>query len=60
MTRKKLFLTLGLMAGTVLHAASSPAGAVTVSEDDQTFTLASSLVRAMVAKSSGERINHIP
>jgi rhamnogalacturonan endolyase len=55
MTCKILFLTLVLFVGTAFYPAA--AGAVTVSEDDQTFTLANGVVTAMVAKSSGDLVS---
>ena len=54
---KILFLTLALILGTFINSAIAAAAAVTVSEDDSTFTLANGIVTAMVAKSSGDLVS---
>ena len=51
--RKILFLTLGLIAGTVRYPASAAPGAVTISQDDNLYTLANGSVTAQVSKISG-------
>jgi rhamnogalacturonan endolyase len=54
MMRKALVFAIGLMAGTLLHAATTPASTVTVTEDDATFTLANGIITASVSKRSGD------
>ena len=51
--RKILFLALGLVAGTALFPAIAAPGAVTISQDENLYTLANDSVTAQVSKISG-------
>ena len=53
MMRKILILTLTLIVGTVVNQARAAAGAVTVSEDDNSFTLANGIAYCQAAVDAG-------